>query len=1027
MSNEYEIELNATEAPPVKYDYPVGTISPTNPFLQDTQQKSNMSYLEAFAESTLPHRVGIWASTEHDRIMRSYDQKDNLDNTDPSFDPFTVWKDGKYSPDEFHAISQMKNWDEYSLYKTVKDYENESAQRLQESGTLGETVAFFGDPSLYVGIGAEKLISTGLSSAAKFAISGTATVAGYESFQQIADITDRRSAEESLFNVAAAGVIGGALGKAVDTWGTRQAAKALSTGDKDFHAASSQIINDAQTLETRAQDLSAAAVKSNPEDSMILGTAARFAATGLRRISPKITGQTASNPESRAIMDSFFGRNLKTVADEKGVPRAISLGEEAKNIVDQSYGKVAKDLSEIDTLVKSGQVFDEVAQKQAILIAADGRIKDLSSNEISTVLARQHREYFGNFNKTLKELGVEGYNTLKDYAAPLLLKAELINRDFDGFVNKLVPRLEKAKLKAEQDVSAMMNELERMKQMGGHVDDIAELADEIRITREIASEASGDTASRARAYAHQMASGMQDGINTGKYQNKLIPNRFKSRVLDFKDFIDFVEIDPSKLKASYAREVAPFMASKKVFGYRTPKQAIEKFLSTMQENEVAARLAGDKNYSKITAEANDMAGSMTKGWDLLTGEHLSKQAQVYSKPIMNWLTAAKHFTSMTKLGAQVLASLNDMNAILLTHHLKGYGQFTNTLAKMATSPELRELGKKNALTIGVSFEKALHSELMQNLSNDFYNAEIFGTGVSGKAAKLAQYGSSKMQVFNGSTIFDTVVRRALVIAQQGVMKNNLEDFVAGTLAKNEATDLAFLGIGKRDASTILTQMKKHGEMVDGVFLANSEVWENANAKEVFERALLRDNRRTSLRPSTGDTPHVFHTPIVGLLTQFKSWSVTATQVYGLSALQRADAKHLMGISTMIGMASMAGVLNDVGRGNKVETDPEELLWNGINTSGILGALPDYGGSWLVHNYADINSGGGKYSDYQDINSMILGPTKSTVQDLWGATGAPLVQGLDPQQDVNYDSWKRSLFNTLPIPFVKPIIKNELLK
>lgn len=1025
MSSDYEIELNATVAPPVKYQYPVGSITPTMPY--QPQEKSDMSYFDAYKESTLPHRVGIWMAAETDKILSSYDQKSNLYNKDPSFDPFTVWKDGKHAPEEFHTISQMNNWMEYSLYKEAQSYQNDAAQRLQESGSIGEIAAFLGDPSLYVGIGAEKLLATGLSSASRFAITGGATVAGYEGLQQVADITERRSAEESLFNIAAAGVIGSVLGKAVDAWGTRQAAKALKTGDKDFHAASSQILNDAQTMEVRAQDLSAAAVKSNPEDSMILGTAARFAAMGLRRISPKLTGQTAANPESRAIMDSFFGRNLKTVADEAGVPRAISLGEEAKNIVDQSYGQVAKDVAEIDSLAKGGQVFDDAAKKQAILIAANGRIKDLSGNEISTVLARQYRNYFGKFNQSLKDLGVEGYNTLKDYAAPLLLKADLINKDFDGFVNKLVPRLEKAKLKAEQDVSAMMNELDRLKQVGAHADDIAELMEEIRITREIAAEEAGDTISRARAYAHQMASGMQDGINVGKYQNKLIPSRFKSRVLDFKDFIDFVEIDPSKLKASYAREVSPFMASQKVFGYRTPKKAIDDYLSKMQEKEVAARTSGDLKYNKITEEANDMASSMNKGWDLLTGEHLAKQAQVYSKPIMNWLTAAKHFTSMSKLGAQVLASLNDMNAILLTHHLKGYGQFTNALKRMATSPEIRQLGKKNAYTIGVSFEKAIHSELMQNLSNDFYNAEIFGTGVSGKAAKLAQYGSSKMQVWNGATTFDTIVRRALVTAQQGILKNNLEDFVAGTLAKNEATDLAFLGIGKRDAAAILKQMKKHGEEVDGVFFANSDVWDNSKAKEVFERALLRDNRRTSLRPSVGDTPHMFHTPIIGLLTQFKSWAVTATQVYGLSALQRSDANHLMGITTLIGLASVASVLNDFARGNKIETDPEELIWAGLNTSGLLGVLPDYGGSWLVHNYAGINSGGGKYSDYQDINSMLLGPTKSTTQDLWGATGAPLVQAIDPQKDVNYDAWKRSLFNTLPIPFVKPIIKNELMK
>jgi hypothetical protein len=225
----------------------------------------------------------------------------------------------------------------------------------------------------------------------------------------------------------------------------------------------------------------------------------------------------------------------------------------------------------------------------------------------------------------------------------------------------------------------------------------------------------------------------------------------------------------------------------------------------------------------------------------------------------------------------------------------------------------------------------------------------------------------------------------------------------------------------------LEQMQKHGFKTDGVFFANSHLWDNPVSKEIYERALLRDNRRTSLRPGVGDTPFIFGAPVLNLFTQFKSWSVTATQVYGLSALQRADAKHLMGISTVVGLASMANLLNEAAKGNLTDEslDPEELIWGGINSSGILGVLPDYGGAWLMNTYADINSGGGKYSDYQTPTKMLAGPAGSTINDLWGATGRPVLQGMDPNKDVNWESWQKSLLNSTPLPFVKPIIKNEL--
>lgn len=1031
MDDEYKIELNLVDAPPVKYPYSVGRIANTMAF-QPEQPKSEMSYFDAFMESQLSHRVGIWASTAVDKVMRSYDQADNLDNRDEGFDPFKVWKDGRHQPDEFNTIANLNNYDEYNLYVEQKSYQDEAAKRLSESGIIGQSFALLADPTLYLGFGAESAIAKGLAAkgfgrAGELAATSAASVAAYETVQQVVDTTDRRDAVESLANVAAAGVIGGVLGKAVETWAGRSAAGKLKTPD-NFHETSFKYVEDAQTLETRAQDLSAAVMKAEPEDTMVLGPAARFAAVATRYLSPKQFAQTARDAESRALGDAFFGRNLKTVADEKGVARAVSVGEETRNIVDQSFGQIAKDAEEIEAIVKSGKIYDEAARKEALILASNGRRKNLSGNEPATVLARQYRNFFGDMNTKLRELNIRGYNTRNDYGAPLLIKADLVNKNIIQFAEKVLARLEKSKLKASQDLSAMENELERMKAMGAKESDILEHMDEMRAIRDFVEESAADTVARSRAIAIHLATGLQNKTTMGPYMNKLIPNRFKQRVLDFETFIDFVETDPAKLKALYAREVAPFMASQKVMGDKTPTMALEIYQEKIAAKVADLKAAGkEKEANKLTKEAAAIADSVKKGWDVLTGEHLIKQADVFGAPVMNVVTAAKHFTSMTRLGNQVLGSLGDMNAIILHHHFKGISGFYGALKKMSTSPDIRKISKKNALTIGVSFEKSIHAELMNNLANDFTNAEIFGTGVTGKIAKTMQYGSSKMQVYNGATMYDTIVRRALSVAQQGIFKNNISDLLAGRLSKNDVTDLAFLGISKSNARPIAEQMKKYGEKIDGVFFANSHLWDNASAKEVFERAMLRDNRRSSLRPTMGDTPHAFNVPVLNLLTQFKSWAVTAGQVYGISSLQRADAKHLMGIATLIGLSSMASALKDVASGHKVETDPEELLWAGINNSGLLGVLPDYGGSWLVNTYADINSGGGKYADYQTPTKMISGTAAGAVNDIWGVSGRPIVQAIDPDKDVNWEQWQKSLINAAPLPYLKPYVKNELFK
>jgi hypothetical protein len=272
-----------------------------------------------------------------------------------------------------------------------------------------------------------------------------------------------------------------------------------------------------------------------------------------------------------------------------------------------------------------------------------------------------------------------------------------------------------------------------------------------------------------------------------------------------------------------------------------------------------------------------------------------------------------------------------------------------------------------------------------------------------------------------------LTRKSIALAQQGLIKNSLQDLVDGTISEARKVDLAFLGIStKAQAKTMLKYANKYGETVDGIFRFGTEKWDDPIAKQTMELLLMRDNRRVALNPSTGDVPHAFHVPGFNMFTQFKSWSVTAGQIYGLSALQRTDAKSLMSLSAFVGFSAMSYMIAEIARGNKPPTDLDEIIYAGITNSGIFGVLPDYGGHWLANTLFDLEAGGAKFADINRPVDTIMGPLGSTVTDIFGAA-KPISQAIDPNKEAQFDdTWAKNMIDLLPIPLVKPVIKNQLL-
>lgn len=1166
-SRDYEIELNTDLAPSQPYEYAVGSVTPT---YTSSPTKNNMSYTSALIGSTFlytPYKAGIWASSKIDQAMRAFDQNDDMVNRDPEFNPFKVWKDGGYEEKDFYSIQKLNNNDELMLWQTLRAYEKNRDERIAQSGIAGNIAAFAAavatDPITYAGaFGAGKLLASGASKTVAFGAAGTLGSAAYEAEQQLFDFTDSRAATDSAYNIAAGAVIGGVLGKAVDSFSTFRSKGLLQNKQTDFNLAAKEYTDDAINMDQKAESLSAMAVSDMSKGTAIRGGMAKGGAHLLRSLGLKMRGQTMADPESRIFIDKLVGRNLVNEADAAGIAASDSIESVNRMAQGKSLGDIARHLDELEsTINKNKEVYDEATKKRALLSRYSGNWNP-EGKDVTSVLTRQMDDFFTKKWATdLKDAGATWFKERKNYF-PMIMKPELVGNNIDLFAQKMVKRLNVEKTKAVDDIVAWTKELDLMQKAKAPQSEIDELAEAIQFQKSLSSEAAEDTLFRAKQIAHSYASRMahEDGTGLSPFASKAIPSRMKQRLLDAEEFIDFIEVDPHKLMVSYALEVSPHYASQKVFGDKSPMAAMKKTIENLVFKSTEAAAKGDmKLANKINKDIKEISDAVPKAWNEYTGMLRSVAGLAVSDVALDLIQAAKDFTYMAKMGGQTFGSLPDLASINIAHGIKGFSEFTRIISKTATSPAIREMSRETAGALGIGLEVALRSFLAEIQRNDFMRLSAnSGSGWSQYVAKGARIGANTMQFANASLLFDSVLRRMLVTAQQQLLKGNIEAAIAGKARPNVIADMAWMGIGKGDYKKIMNYAKKHGEVVENVFFFRPEKWgqtgsvkvdqtkalqyiksnysdpvkrrvglidwleekgkqikdsgskaamhqtddpdralarlleeqkdslpdvikqalykeialdqetgESLNAltdgirgthifnlrlikddyisnsknamsetrnyvSDIIDEqgkalgdkmisALIKDNGRISIKPGVGDTPHVFKQPGFNLITQFKSWAVTATQVYGLAALQRGDANHMAGLVTMIGMASLFSMLKDYANGKEVKTDPDEILWQGIANSGMIGVMQDFGGNYFARKWFDLESGGAKYVDYQDLKTTLMGPLASTLTDVSGVL-KPAAQAVGLERPEFNDTWLKNLIDVSPIPFVKGLTK-----
>ena len=938
--------------------------------------------------------------------------------------PFEKWKESGLSDKYFDQAMNVKTENEWDQFMADTASDEEIDRVISDFGLTGTAARFVtsvaSDLTTYATFGAGMMLKP-LGAAKAFAASGALAGAAYSAENYI-DNPYKNAGSDLAVNVASGAIIGGLLGKATDTFFTL---KSKSIIKKDFH----EMSREALTQEPpQALSLSAAVAEKNDYRtggnvvSRILNKAISFA-------SPRARGQSARSAATSEIYAKMFGTSAKTKGNmESQIASGASFGEETEKLRQQSVGRMRDFGDKLSALERSGHIVDEKKFDEAARLAWSG-VENVDLDRVDPVV-KEILNFHGEYKKyraLMEAEGVPKFTAREDYGAPVIVSPakaaekieELKVRNFNTLKAKqAVAETEIAKLKAER------NELLSKYARQNVAKPLAYIEERLTALENLAYATDDDIMNDAILSASNMASGRSNEIHMlpADEAKKLKPKFFDYRSIDPLDYIDVLETNPFVMMSRYTDEVSPHIAFNRIFKGKSITDVTREYAEAMKAEIKDAVLSGDKKLAdKLSKESEIALADIANGFDTETGMYSARAvSQVGS--LAPYLNATSNVVNMAMLGGQVMGSLSEVSAVALHHGLGNAGlKVTKALASFAADPSLVSATRKEAGYFGVGLELAKNK-----LLNDMIGHELLAAEVGGKAGKILHKSNVMFQRLNLSVYYDSLNRSLSFIVQQGMMKERMAKF--SKLTKDELSDLAYLGIDKTNVKAISAQLKKYGTDEKGVFFSNPEKWDDHTAREIWVNALRKDNRRTSVQPDLGEVPFFFRTPIGKNMFKFKSWSIAATQKY-LIQVSQSPVRSLPAVGFMVLTSGAIDVLYNKSQGKDVSTDPDELLWAAINRSGMLGVIPEAGGSFLLNRVAGIQSGGARVYNYNDIQSIAAGPVGSFANDLLKTAPIPKRQDdgsykspyTDKKGNIK-ESSVNHLLNVLPIPLVKPYLK-----
>lgn len=490
------------------------------------------------------------------------------------------------------------------------------------------------------------------------------------------------------------------------------------------------------------------------------------------------------------------------------------------------------------------------------------------------------------------------------------------------------------------------------------------------------------------------------GAPAGIVPGELIPDGLtkhagftKARTLNIPDerIKDFLESDVNYVMENYIRQVAPEIELTKRFGRVDMDGQIKAI--TEDYNRLISEAATSKERAKLEKRRDADLRDIRAMRDRLLGTYGAPK-----DPASFFVRAgrvARHVNFLRLLGGMTISSLPDMARPIMQHGLrsalKPLGKMMTDISKMRIAKaDLREMG------IGLEYALSSRSKVIADLNDPYSRRSFLERGLEWSSQKFGNF-----TLMNQYT--DTMKMWSGLITQSKVL--NAAKAVAGgkKLSKKEITKLAHIGIDESMLHRIADQYSRHGEDLDGLLTGHSHLWDDRVVREAFQNAVLKDVRTTVITPGIGDTPLMMSSELGKIVMQFKTFFFATHNRALVSGIQSGDASFYYGALLQVGLGSLVYVLKSMMAGREINTEPANLVKEGLDWSGMMGWLGEpnnvlenlSGGTYGM----SAMFGGPPASRYQSRNGIgaLLGPTFDLGGDIKNITAGVLNGEFDDRE------------------------------
>ncbi|MDR5685731.1 hypothetical protein [Morganella morganii] len=490
------------------------------------------------------------------------------------------------------------------------------------------------------------------------------------------------------------------------------------------------------------------------------------------------------------------------------------------------------------------------------------------------------------------------------------------------------------------------------------------------------------------------------GAPAGIVPGELIPDGLtkhagftKARTLNIPDerIKDFLESDVNYVMENYIRQVAPEIELTKRFGRVDMDGQIKAI--TEDYNRLISEAATPKERAKLEKRREADLRDIRAMRDRLLGTYGAPK-----DPASFFVRAgrvARHVNFLRLLGGMTISSLPDMARPIMQHGLrsalKPLGKMMTDISKMRIAKaDLREMG------IGLEYALSSRSKVIADLNDPYSRRSFLERGLEWSSQKFGNF-----TLMNQYT--DTMKMWSGLITQSKVL--NAANAVSGgkKLSKKEITKLAHIGIDESMLHRIADQYSRHGEDLDGLLTGHSHLWDDRVVREAFQSAILKDVRTTVITPGIGDTPLMMSSELGKIVMQFKTFFFATHNRALVSGIQSGDASFYYGALLQVGLGSLVYVLKSMMAGREINTDPANLVKEGLDWSGMMGWLGEpnnvlenlSGGTYGM----SAMFGGPPASRYQSRNGIgaLLGPTFDLGGDIKNITAGVLNGEFDDRE------------------------------